>query len=81
MKKVAGGGSDGFGVEWRGSLSEEDSRSAQCGGVANDSAEVAGVGNFGKNNEGSFRHLRKWGVLRFSGNREIAAVKMKAKKE
>ena len=75
-EEVTGGGTDGFGVVGRGAFSDEDAGSSEGSGVADDGAKVAGVSNFGKDDEGSFFEGREGWVFWFTGDGEVAAMKV-----
>lgn len=77
-----GGRSHRLGIPRRGSLAQDDPGSAQTGGIADDGAEVARVGDFGQDHHrarGGYEG-RKRRVLGFAGDREMTAMEVKSEK-
>ncbi len=81
-EEIAGGGTDRLRVIGGGSFSENDAAATEGGGITDDGAEVPGVGDFRKDDEGSgsFNEVVKSGVCWFTGDGEVAAMEVKAEK-
>lgn len=78
----SGGRSHRFGIPRRGPLAKDDPGSAEGSGIADNGAQVAGVGDFGQDHHRAWSgdEGRKGGILGFTSNREVTAMEVKSKK-
>jgi len=77
-EEIAGGGADGFGVEGGSTFPDDNAGTAEGGSVADDGAEVTGVGNFGEDDQGARFEGGEGSWIGFAGDGEVAAMEMKA---